>query len=300
MGSAVVALSRHDFLTYPVPAPTPARRVAVRLLDAIEDKIELNRRMNATLEGMARAIFQDWFVAFGPTRAKMEGRRPYLAPDLWSLFPDRLDAEGKPEGWETRELRDLVNQDKQSLLPTSFQTEEFDHYSLPAFDAGMQPIGQLGAKILSNKTLVAQGALLISKLNPEIPRVWLTEVGRPLRGICSTEFISMTPGSDIGRAFLFGSLSHPGMRQRLEAMVTGTSKSHQRVQPMAMLALDIVTPPKDVIAAHENNVGSLLDRLIANRRENITLAETRDLLLPRLMSGELRVKDAERDVAAVA
>ncbi len=74
------------------------------LLGALDDKIELNRRMNETLEAMARSLFRDWFVDFGPTRAKMEGRDPYFAPDLWALFPDRLDEEGKPEGWQTGHL----------------------------------------------------------------------------------------------------------------------------------------------------------------------------------------------------
>ena len=64
-----------------------------------DDKIELNRRMNETLEAMARAIFKDWFVDFGPTRAKAEGRAPYLAPEVWDLFPDALDDEGKPVTW---------------------------------------------------------------------------------------------------------------------------------------------------------------------------------------------------------
>jgi type I restriction enzyme S subunit len=64
--------------------------------------------MNETLEAMARAIFKDWFVDCGPTRAKMEGRTPYLAPDLWSNFPQRLDADGKPEGWERISLREAA------------------------------------------------------------------------------------------------------------------------------------------------------------------------------------------------
>ena len=75
------------------------------LLGALDDKIDLNRRMNETLEAMARAIFKDWFVDFGPTRAKMEGRASYLAPEIWTLFPDRLDDEGKPEGWQTDRWR---------------------------------------------------------------------------------------------------------------------------------------------------------------------------------------------------
>ena len=80
------------------------RRRIISILGALDDKIDLNRRMNETLEAMARAIFKDWFVDFGPTRAKMEGRAPYLAPEIWSLFPDRLDNEGKPEGWEVGRL----------------------------------------------------------------------------------------------------------------------------------------------------------------------------------------------------
>ena len=72
------------------------QRAIAHILGTLDDKIELNRRMNATLETMARAIFKDWFVDFGPTRAKAEGRAPYLPPELWDLFPDALDDQGKP------------------------------------------------------------------------------------------------------------------------------------------------------------------------------------------------------------
>ena len=65
--------------------------------------------MNETLEAMARALFRDWFFDFGPTRAKMAGTTPYLSPDLWSLFPDRLDDEGKPEGWQEKPLDEIAN-----------------------------------------------------------------------------------------------------------------------------------------------------------------------------------------------
>ncbi|BAI00973.1 type I DNA specificity S subunit (plasmid) [Acetobacter pasteurianus IFO 3283-22] len=77
------------------------------ILGSLDDKIELNRRTNETLEAMARALFRDWFVDFGPTRAKMAGEAPYLAPELWELFPGRLDNEGKPEGWKIGELHEL-------------------------------------------------------------------------------------------------------------------------------------------------------------------------------------------------
>lgn len=108
-GSAQPSLNRN--FVHPVPAsfPDPPEQEAIAsVLGALDDKIELNRRMNKTLEAMARAIFKDWFVDFGPTRAKMEGRAPYMAPDIWSLFPERLD-DGKPEGWALRPVREAVS-----------------------------------------------------------------------------------------------------------------------------------------------------------------------------------------------
>ena len=94
----------------PLP-PLPEQQVIAHILGALDDKIELNQRMNQTLEEMARAIFQDWFVDFGPVHAKQEGREPYLLPELWGLFPDRLvDKElGEiPEGWGVKTLNQLI------------------------------------------------------------------------------------------------------------------------------------------------------------------------------------------------
>ena len=91
MGSAVVALSRRDFLSYPVPPLTPSRKQLVHILGTLDDKIELNRRMNETLEAMARAIFKSWFVDFDPVRAKAEGRDPDLPKPIADLFPDPFE-----------------------------------------------------------------------------------------------------------------------------------------------------------------------------------------------------------------
>ena len=94
----------------PIPdIPLSEQRAIAATLGALDGKIELNRKMNSTLDSMARALFRDWFVDFGPTRAKMAGTAPYLSDDLWSLFPDRLDDEGKPEGWEIRSLGDFAD-----------------------------------------------------------------------------------------------------------------------------------------------------------------------------------------------
>ena len=100
---------------FPIPALRLNSKTIASILGALDDKIDLNRRMNETLEAMARAIFKDWFVDFGPTRAKMEGRAPYLAPEIWALFPDRLDDEGKPEGWHETAIDSVEVVNRQTL-----------------------------------------------------------------------------------------------------------------------------------------------------------------------------------------
>ena len=90
------------------PCVTEQRAIA-NILGTLDDKIELNRRRNQTLEAMARALFQDWFIDFGPVRAKMAGRDPYLPTNLWQLFPDRIDGEGKPEGWVQRPIDEIAH-----------------------------------------------------------------------------------------------------------------------------------------------------------------------------------------------
>jgi type I restriction enzyme S subunit len=106
-GSAQPIMNKSTFGRLRIKIPEKDDQKAIAgVLGALDDKIELNRQMNETLEAMARAIFKDWFVDFGPTRAKMEARAPYLPPNIWSLFPETLDDEGKPEGWSTEAVYD--------------------------------------------------------------------------------------------------------------------------------------------------------------------------------------------------
>ncbi|MCV0382585.1 MAG: restriction endonuclease subunit S [Erythrobacter sp.] len=270
----------------------------VELVSSIDDKIELNRRMNETLEAQAQALFRDWFVDFGPVKAKMAGpdagAGPYLAPDLWSLFPNRLDDNGVPKGWRAYRVDEIANHHTKSLKPMDAASEVFEHFSLPAYDSGQQPALEMGDSIKSSKTIVPEGAILLSKLNPEISRVWWPQDKGAVRQIASTEFLAFTAKGDISPALLHSLFSNQTFRQRLEGMVTGTSKSHQRVSPPALRSLEVLIGHEQAFAAFGEIVMSLMQKVLANRAENQTLAHTRDLLLPRLMSGEIRVAEAER------
>lgn len=284
-----------------VPPLDEQRRIAV-ILNALDDKIELNRHMNETLEAMARALFKDWFVDFGPVHAKMEGRRPYLTPDLWEGFPDTLDEEAKPAGWERALVSDVACHVKGTITPSDFPDEIFDHHSIPAYDAGQMPARDSGDVILSNKTEVPEDAVLLSKLNPEIPRVWLTAKPGRERQVCSTEFLVFCAKEGIGTTWLYLLFTERGFRERLQGMVTGTSKSHQRVSPMSVLGAEVAVaePGSAVLRGFSGTVDPMLERVLQNREESRTLAVTRDLLLPKLMSGEIRLRDAEKVVESVA
>jgi type I restriction enzyme S subunit len=124
-------LSLRDQARLEISLPEISRQAAVgAILSALDDKIELNRRMNETLEASARALFRDWFVDFGPTRAKAEGSPAYLAPDLWSLFPDRLD-DDVPAGWRIGSLADLMSIAPKEPLKSGIIAPYLDMAALP-------------------------------------------------------------------------------------------------------------------------------------------------------------------------
>lgn len=131
-GSTFPNVSATQLAGVPFPSlPAQDEIAASRLLGAFDDKIDLNRRMNETLEAIARAIFKDWFVDFGPTRAKMEGRAPYLASEIWALFADRLDDEGKPEGWNTTTVGNIAERIAMGPFGSNIKVETFVDTGVP-------------------------------------------------------------------------------------------------------------------------------------------------------------------------
>lgn len=278
--------------------PLQVQKSIASILGALDDKIDLNRRTNETLEAMARALFRDWFVDFGPTRAKMAGQTPYLAPEIWELFPDRLDDEGKPEGWSMFPLSRFCSLKKESLSPEKTPEIMFLHFSIPAFDKGGMPDLVYGEQIKSGKFVVPDDSILLSKLNPETPRIWFVPDNHTVHPqICSTEFMVLLPQTRELREFIYCAVSAEPFRDLLKSMVTGTSKSHQRVQPSAVMTIDCMLADRKLPPRFGSVVSSFFSRMEKNMIENQNLAQLRDLLLPKLMSGEIRIRDAEKMVA---
>jgi type I restriction enzyme S subunit len=294
-------LNLGDVVKLPIVLPPRQQREKIaHILGTLDDKIELNRRMNETLEAMARALFQSWFVDFDPVRAKAEGRDPGLPRPLADLFPDRFeDSElGEiPAGWRVSRFGDMVEHLRDQENPLLSPDALFHHFSIPAFDEGQSPKPEYGESIKSLKSRTPAGAILLSKLNPEIERVWLVDVRPGQRAVCSTEFLVLRSRPPFTRSYVYCLARSPLFRQQIEGLVTGTSKSHQRAQVDSILNLIAVIPPSPLVVAFERCVGNLLARTLDCRCESRTLGALRDTLLPKLISGELRVKNAEAAAA---
>lgn len=294
IGATMPNLNESIIRSFPLAIPSvPEQRAIAHILGALDDKIELNRRMNETLEAMARAIFKSWFVDFDPVRAKAEGRDSGLPKHIADLFSNRLeDSElGEiPAGWKIGNVGGFASLSRNGINPGDFPDEIFEHFSIPAFDEGQTPKCELGGTIKSNKYLIPPDAVLLSKLNPRIPRLWLPVVRNNPRAVCSTEFLVVSPRAEASREFIYGFLSSEAFADVFETLVTGTSGSHQRVKPEGLLSMNVVLPDQSVIDHFSKVVQPLLARINRAREESQTLAALRGTLLPKLLSGELRVK----------
>ena len=171
-------------------------------------------------------------------------------------------------------------------------------YSIPAFDEGKMPARDLGVTIKSNKFLLPENCVLISKLNPRIPRVWFPKISK-LRAIASTEFLVLVPKKPYTKEFIYSLCISAYFIDTFTSLVTGTSSSHQRVKPEDLLSIKIVCPTELVLEEFTQKVQPLFMTIQSNNDQTHTLAVTRDTLLPKLLSGEIRVKDAERFVEEV-
>jgi type I restriction enzyme S subunit len=236
------------------------QQAIAEVLSSLDDKIDLLNRQNKTLEQMAETLFRKWFI------------------------------EDAKKEWEMLKVKDIAIHKKDSVNPSKNPFVEYKHYSLPAFDSGKRPQIELGSNIHSNKYLVHENSILVSKLNPRIPRIWLNLNNVDDKCICSTEFQVIKPKETEYLGFLFCLLKSDDAVSELEMSASGTSGSHQRVRPEDILNLCFNTPSIDRIIEFSKLVEPLLAKTLTNQTSINILEQKRDTLLPKLMSGEVRVK----------
>lgn len=248
------------------------------VLGALDDKIDLNRRMNETLEAMARAIFKDWFVDFGPTRAKIEGRSPYLPPEIWGLFPERLDGEGKPDGWRTGRLDDLFVLQRGFDLPTERRSSgPFSVMAASGPNGHHDRFMASGPGVTTGRSGVLGRVFFVHEdFWPLNTSLWVKEfkVSSPLHAYFALQEVDL-------HSFNAGSAVPTLNRNHLHGLPT-------------------VIPPTGLVSAFDDMGYPLFQRRRSNEIEITTLAATCDLLLPKLMSGEIRITEAAKIAEAAA
>ena len=258
----------------------------------MDDKIELNRRMNETLEAIARALFKSWFVDFDPVRAKAEDRDPGLPQPLANLFPDRFeDSElGEiPKGWEVGTLGDVAEHPRRGVQPDKIDTVTpyiaLEH--MPKCCIALSDWGTANG-LESNKFEFRRGEILFGKLRPYFHKVGVA----PVEGVCSTDIVVVASKAETWFGFVLGHVSSDAFVEHTNAGSTGTKMPRTSWDEMARY--DVILPHDSIAAAFTDKVRPSVDRILAAIHESRTLAALRDTLLPRLISGKLRVKDAER------
>ena len=275
--------------------PLPEQKAIAAVLGALDDKIELNRRMNATLEAMARALFQSWFVDFDPVRAKLDGRKPSaIDPDVAALFPDTFqEAEVGhiPKGWTVQpvgEVVDCVGGGTPSTAEPSYWVGGTHHWTTP------KDFSALEAPILldTDRKLTAAGIAKISSgllpsgtllLSSRAPVGYLAIAAIPVA--INQGFIALKCNERASNFFMLN-WCQTNMAE-IESRATGTTFaeiSKQNFRPIR-----VVLPSKELMSAFTAKVAPLYSKITANLHQSRTLATLRDTLLPKLLSGELSV-----------
>ena len=282
-------------IVVPNPRGLNEQRAIAHILGTLDDKIELNRRMNETLEAMARALFKSWFVDFDPVRAKMEGRDTGLPKHLADLFPDVLDDDGKPFGWRVGELQELVELNPKEPLTKGTKAPYLGMSAVPT--SGLTPELPIDREFKSG-TRFRNGDTLLARITPclENGKTAFIQILPPNTiGWGSTEFIVMRPFGPVPKPYAYILAREPDFRSHAIQSMTGTS-GRQRARSDALAEYPVSIPNEDTWEAFASIVEPIFERIGANGWETQTLELTRDLLLPKLVSGRIRPRKTERAV----
>ncbi|MDT8398572.1 MAG: restriction endonuclease subunit S [Pseudomonadales bacterium] len=273
--------------------PLPEQRAIAHILGTLDDKIELNRRRNQTLEAMTRALFKDWFVDFGPVRAKMAGQEPYLPADLWQRFPDRLDNEGKPEGWDERpldEVADFLNGLALQKFPATDHDDSLPVIKIAELRNGISAKSDRASREVPAKYIIKDGDFLFSWSGSLLAKFWTED-----EGALNQHLFKVT--SERYPMWFVSHWVHHHLEE-FQAIAASKATTMGHIQRGHLKAAMTICPPDDVVERMGVVMAPLVEQAIQNELESRNLAQLRDTLLPKLISGELRIKDAERFLEA--
>lgn len=260
----------------PIP-PIEEQKAIASILSSLDDKIALNHQMNETLEAMARTIFKSWFVDFEP----IPGLDPHKG---WQDSPiGRI-----PKGWRVGNIGDIAENIRQGVRPEEI-TPATPYIGLEHMPRKCIALSEWGhvEDVTSNKFQFQQGNILFGKLRPYFHKVGIA----PINGICSTDILVVVPKQPIWYGLLLSHLSSEEFVGHADATSTGTKMP--RTNWVNMARYQIAIPPDDIGKSFTEKIEPMIKSIYSNIHQSRILAAIRDALLPKLLSGEIRVKDAE-------
>jgi len=295
-GSSVPLINLSVLRSLPLPLPPlPEQRAIARILGTLDDKIELNRRMNATLEAMAQAIFKSWFVDFDPVRAKMDGREPGgMDAETAALFPDafeEVDGQEVPEGWEVKGLDEIATY-LNGLALQKYPPEGEDY--LPVIKiaqlrkGGVEGADKASAN-LDSAYIINDGDVIFSWSGSLAVVLWCGG-----RGALNQHLFKVT-SDHYPKWFYYLWTIH--YLPDFQAIAAGKATTMGHIQRRHLSEAKALVPPPKLLDGMNRTLAPLIEMIVANNVQSRTLAALRDTLLPKLISGEIRVPDAMLEVA---
>ena len=270
-GTTVTGIKQSELRQVEVRYPSfgNQKRIA-SILSSLDDKIAVNKKICENLEAQAQALFKHWFVDFAPFK---DGK--FVESELGLI----------PEGWRVGTLSEVADLVKTSIKPQG--NTLYSHYSIPAFDNNQTPSCDSGESIKSSKFAIQDSVIMLSKLNPEHKRIWFIQnVGS--NAVCSTEFLPFYAKDRGQSVFVYCYLNCPQNYREIANGAKGTTNSHQRLDANAVLTRKLAYK-NDVVTRFSKLVGDFMKQKDIALQENLRLATLRDTLLPKLMSGEIKI-----------
>jgi len=274
-------------LTIPFPNRDGQDQI-VGVLAALDDKITLLRETNATLEAIAQAIFKSWFVDFDPVRAKAEGRDAEGVPtEVADLFPSEFEDSELgviPKGWQVGTLGEVSTNVRSQARPEEF-SDEIPYIGLEHMPRQSIALGEWepATKVDSAKSRFEKGQLLFGKLRPYFHKVGIA----PVDGVCSTDILVIEPKAPGYRAFCVCHFSSKKLVDYATQLSNGAKMPRTSWHDLARYEVPI--PTLEIGSAFNSIVEPMIGRIVENTHHVRALGELRDTLLPRLMSGKLRI-----------